>query len=340
MNNKNILPWQAKQWSLLWEAKKKNRLPHALLFAGAMGLGKMQFAEEFSAVLLCESPVAEENACGTCHACRLVRAKSHPDLILVVPDEMGQIIKIDQVRSVVSVSNETVMQGGCRVIIINPAHAMNQYAANALLKTLEEATPKTLFILISEQNLRLPLTIKSRCQKIVFQKPTRQVALAWLRSKLASSEIDLELLLDIAEGAPLQVLTLVKKNVLNLRQDIYHGLSELSQGKADPLQLAVQWQEHDIVVLFNLVLNLLRDLLRLQLTQQKTDLVNYDYQTVFLNLIKKLSQKNLLQYLILVQERYANILNLQNLNRQLLLEELLIHWTRLVSPARGEAIAK
>jgi len=326
INNKNILPWQTKQWRLLWEAKKNNRLPHALLFTGALGLGKMRFAEEFSAALLCDSPVAEENACGTCHACGLVRAKSHPDLILVVPDETGQVIKIDQIRSVVSASNETAMQGGYRIIIINPAHAMNQYAANALLKTLEETTPKTLFILMSEQNLRLPLTIKSRCQKIAFQKPIRQIALTWLRSQLASSEIDVELLLNIAEGAPLQALALVEKGVLNLRQTIYHGLSELSQGKADPLHLAVQWQEHDMVVLFNLLLNWLRDLLRLQLTKQQAALVNYDYQAVFLNLTQKLSRKNLLHYLTLVQERYANMLNLQNLNRQLLLEELLIGW--------------
>lgn len=331
MSNKNILPWQAKQWSLLWEAKKNNRLPHALLFAGAMGLGKRRFAEELSAALLCENPVAEGTACSACHACKLVRAKSHPDLIFVVPDETGQVIKIDQIRRVVSVSNETAMQGGYRIIIIHPAHAMNQHAVNALLKALEETTPKTLFILISEQNLRLPLTIKSRCQNIIFHKPIRQDALTWLRSQLTSHEMDVELLLNVAEGAPLQALALVEKGILNLRQAIYDGLFELSESKVDPLYLAVQWQEHDMVVLFNLLLNWLRDLLRMQLTKQQAVLVNYDYQAVFESIIRKLSQKNLLFYLALVQERYANMLNLQNLNRQLVLEELLIYWKCLFS---------
>jgi DNA polymerase-3 subunit delta' len=321
MHTNTIFPWQKKQWHLLWEAKQKNRLPHALLFAGALGLGKMQFAETFSAVLLCEKPILE--ACGACHACRLVQAKSHPDLIFITPEQTGQAIKIDQIRSMVDVVNETALQGGYKIIIINPAHAMNQHAANALLKTLEEATPKTLFILISEQNLRLPLTILSRCQKIIFQKPEKKEALAWLKSKLINSEVDLELALNVADGAPLQALALIEKDVMALRQDIYQGLFDLSQNKADFLQLAARWQEYDIVIVFNLLLNWLRDLLRLQLTQHSAMLINYDYQTAFSHLVQGISQKNLLHYLAIVQERYSQILNLQNLNKQLLLEELL-----------------
>ncbi len=327
MNNRDIFPWQTKQWNLLWDAKKNNRLPHALLFAGAVGLGKMHFAEAFSAAVLCEQSVLQNKACGVCHTCGLVRAKSHPDLIRVMPEQAGQMIKIDQIRGVVNTSNETAMQGGYKIIIINPAQAMNQYAANALLKTLEEATPKTLFILISEQNLRLPLTIKSRCQKIIFQKPERQIALSWLQSQAVSGDVDWGLVLNMAEGAPLQALALVEKGTMTLRQAIYSGLSDLSHGKADPLQLAAKWQEHDVVMVFNLLLYWARDLLRLQLTDQQAVLVNDDYRAVFSSLIQRLSQQNLIHFVELAQERYKQILNLQNLNRQLLLEELLIHWT-------------
>ncbi len=327
MNDRSCLSWHIKQWDILWEAKKNNRLPHALLLAGAQGLGKTRFAEELSAAILCEHPDEKGNACGTCHACKLMRARSHPDFVWIEPEQAGQVIKIDQVRNVVNMSNETAMQGGYRVIVFHPAHAMNQYAANALLKTLEEATSNTLFILISEQNLRLPLTIQSRCQKIIFQKPARDIAINWLKSQITDiGEIDLELVLSLAEGAPLQALTLMAKGVLSLRQDIYRGFFELSQGKADPLQLAAQWQEYDIVILFQLLFNMLRDLLRLQLTQQAS-LINTDFHSKFVNLLQKLSPKNIVQYLDVVQERYANVVNLQNINRQLLLEELLIMWT-------------
>ncbi|MCD6039932.1 MAG: holB [Gammaproteobacteria bacterium] len=330
--NSSRFPWQEKQWNLLWEAKTKDRLPHALLFGGALGVGKMQFAEKFGAALLCDQPIMQDTACGACHACKLISAKSHPDFILVMPEQPGQAIKIDQIRSVVNLSQETTLQGGHRVIIIYPAHAMNQYAANALLKTLEEATPKTLFILISEQNLFLPLTIQSRCQKIIFQKPDHSLALDWLKKQAIESEIDWNLALAVAEGAPLRAISLVTQGVMPIRQAIYNGLSELSQGKVDPLQLAVRWQEYDIVIFFHFLLNGLRDLLRLQLTQQQAKLVNDDYRAIFTRLIQGISLQNILSYVKIVEERYAQILNLQNLNRQLLLEELLIDWTKYYVP--------
>lgn len=320
-----ILPWQEKNWQLLQQAKNNNRLPHGLLFVGAKGLGKMRVAELFSAAILCDRP-SSGIACGECHSCVLVRAKSHPDLCILEPEGMGQVIKIDQIRQVVHAANETTMQGNYRIIIINPAAAMNLYAANALLKTLEEAAPKTLFILISDQNLRLPATIVSRCQKIIFQKPTTSTALAWLQTQALEDTVDRELLLNLAEGAPLQALALLEQGSLSTRHAIYQGLAGLSDGNADPLQLAAEWQEYDALLLLNLVLFWLRDLLRLQLTLLQAKLINEDYRSVYLHLLKKISQKKLLTYLDYIQDLYAKLLKMTNLNRQLLLEDLLIQW--------------
>ncbi len=323
---RDIFPWQQKQWDLLQAMRLNHRLPHALLFVGASGLGKVRFAEAFSEAVLCESS-GQMQACGVCHACNLVRANSHPDLCWVTPEQTGQMIKIDQIRRVVGSSNETAMQGGYKVIIIHPAQAMNQYAANALLKTLEEATPNTLFILISEQNLRLPKTITSRCQKIVFQKPEREDALNWLKSQ--GLENDLDLILNVAEGSPLKAKALVENKVMALRQSLYQGLSDLMQSKADPLQLALQWQEFDILAVFQMLLHWLRDLLRLQLTNSGEVILNRDFNSVLPAVLQKVSRLGLLRYVELVQERYACVLNLQNVNRQLLLEELLIGWVRV-----------
>jgi DNA polymerase-3 subunit delta' len=318
-----ILPWHTTQWHSLWEAKRNNRFSSALLFAGAAGLGKMQFAQSLGEIILCEKFSTQNTACGGCHSCGLMRAKSHPDFMLVEPDQGGHIIKIDQIRSVIHSSGETTQQGGYRVIIINPAAAMNQYAANALLKTLEEAPPRTLFILISNQSLRLPATIISRCQKIIFQKPTRQIALTWLEEKSIANS---ELLLNLSDGAPLLVPLLLEKDVLAIRKILYQGLEELSQGRADPLLLAAQCQDYDTLWIFKLLFFWLQDLLRLQVTQQSVELINFDYQSVFLAIIKNISQKNLMDYLEHIQYLYGKLLNMQNLNKQLLLEDLFIRW--------------
>ncbi len=327
MNN-TIFSWQKAQWNLLQHVRKIQRLPHALLFIGALGVGKKQFTELFSASLLCEQPAARGYACGTCHACALVRAKSHPDLLWVVPEQPGQMIKIDQIRDIVNVSNETAMQGNCKVIIIDPADAMNAYATNALLKTLEEATPNTFFILISEEILRLPSTVTSRCQRLTFQKPERQEALDWLRSQTSNQDTDWELALTVAEGSPLQARMLVEQGVMTWRKTIYSGLLDLSYGAADPLKIAAQWHEHDIQMVFYLLLQGLRDLLRFQLTSSQIVMVNQDHRNILLNFAQRISQQNLLNYIELVQERHQQVLNLQNLNRQLLLEELLIRWKK------------
>ena len=327
----NFLPWQKAQWQLLTESRQKNRLPHALLFVGVCDLEKKQFAQAFSAAILCEAPDVAGQACLHCHACHLVLAKSHPDLILIEPEQAGHMIKIDQIRAMVNQANETAMQGGYRVIIIHPAHAMNMAAANALLKTLEEPAAKTVLILISDQSTRLVATITSRCQKMVFRKPSRQAALTWLKEQPQSvmPSSDCELLLKLAEGSPLKALAFVTDDIMGQRQAIYAGLVALSQGQADPLELAAKWQEYDMLNTLKLLLSWLRDMLRFKFSLGQTELINSDYQSIFVDIIKKTPNEGLLSYLDSVQQGYSRLLNLQNLNKQLLLDELLIRWTKI-----------
>src|SRR5690348_7730311 len=94
-----IFPWQTQQWNKLWHAKESNRLPHALLFVGIPGTGKMQFADNFARALLCQESITE-GACYRCHACRLITGKSHPNVLWVEPEKDGHAIKVDQIRAV------------------------------------------------------------------------------------------------------------------------------------------------------------------------------------------------------------------------------------------------
>ena len=321
-----IYPWQNIQWQQLWQTRQQHRLPHALLLMGLPGVGKKQFAQAFAHSILCVKPDAEGKPCGVCRTCYLVQAQSHPDLRMIEPEKEGQMINVDQVREVISFVNETAMQGGFRVIIIHPAAAMNMHAANALLKTLEEPTPNTLFMLIGEQHLRLPATIASRCQKIIFQKPAHDVALAWLQQTIPSPQADL--LLNLAQGAPLKALQLNEDGTLKLREELYQGLYLLSEKKADPLQLAGQWQEENMVTIFNLLQSWLRDLLSFKLSSGQTDAINADYQKQFAELDGKISQTHLVHFIDHVQQLYAKLLRSINFNRQLLLEDIFIQWVK------------
>lgn len=318
-----LFPWQISQWQQLMSCQKENRLPHALLLMGAEGLGKKHFALHLSEALLCNQP---EAPCGQCHACHLLRAQSHPDFLRIEPEKPGQMIKIDQIREATQFLTETALKGVLRIVLIDPAAAMNIYSANALLKTLEEPAPNTLIILISSSSTRLPATIVSRCQKIIFQKPSREEASRWLQNKLTENSIDLTLLLNICDGAPLKVKEYLANGCFTQRQALYQGLVDLAAHRSSPLKLAQQFQESDLQTLFNLILIWLQDLLALKLTDSSIALINFDFQNTLVKLSQAISCDKLFNYLEDVKKNYAFIKSSLNLNRQLVLEDLFIRW--------------
>lgn len=329
-----IFPWHVTQWQQLWQLRQQTRLPHALLFSGIAGLGKKQFAKRLANALLCIEPSKTGEACGQCRTCLLIKAESHPDFLMVEPEESGQQIKIDQIRDVVAFVNETPLLGGYRVIIIHPANAMNINAANSLLKSLEEPSPRCLFILISDQSAKLLATLKSRCQKIQFQKPDHTQALSWLKESLKTHDIASEqvaLALHLSSDAPLKAVELLEGNFFNQRQDLYQSLYALSQSKSDPLQIAARWYETDFRVTLGLFQSWLRDLLVYKLTQRDNDLLNVDYRDITLQLANKLSLKKLISFSTYLDKKNMIMTGPYNLNRQLVIEELFIEWLYYVS---------
>jgi DNA polymerase-3 subunit delta' len=322
-----IFPWQQSTWEQLAQAKSQQGLPHALLFVGIDGIGKRHFANRFANLMLCK----QGTLCGVCHGCHLFQAGSHPDFLWVEPEAEGKIINVEQIRAVVKRVNETPMQGGFRVVIINPASAMNINAANALLKTLEEPAANTLIILICNQGLRIPATIISRCQKVIFGKPSHQEAVVWLREQLADDKIDPQLLLKLAHGAPLKALAWLQEDLFSLRKELYQGLHAMSQGQADPVALAAQWQEVNQICVVDLLMSWLTDLLRYKLTSDQDTLVNTDYKNEIAKVSVSLLKSNLLAYIDHTQQTRVYLAASVNLNKQLLLEDLLIRWTEYVS---------
>ena len=160
-----------------------NRVPGALLFAGATGVGKRLFALELAKTLNCLSPTATLEACDVCGAClrietltrpaeRIANAETaiiwsdHKDVGMLVPD--GRFIKIEQAREVEREANFRPAEGRRRVFIIDDADRLNESAANALLKILEEMPATTHFMLITSRPDALLPTIRSRCQTLRF----------------------------------------------------------------------------------------------------------------------------------------------------------------------------
>lgn len=149
----------------------EDKFPHAVIFSGAAGIGKRKIAENCAASILCENPTGGE-ACGVCESCKIMAAGSHPDFLVVEPEESKSApnIKIAQIRALQEKTAIRPMRSERRVVIIDGAELMNNASANCLLKTLEEPTGQTIFILVTANRAGLLMTMRSRCVTVNFEK--------------------------------------------------------------------------------------------------------------------------------------------------------------------------
>lgn len=242
----SLRPWQADAWSRLQARRERGALPHALLLAGPAGLGKREFRDAWVKGLLCQQP-SQGLPCGVCRSCLLVAAGTHPDVIslsfgLRKDGVTRSEIVVDQVRDLSQRLAMSSQFGGWQVVTIDPADAMNAAAANALLKTLEEPTASTLLVLVADEPARLPATIRSRCQRIDFAVPSREVSLDWLR---AEGVADAGAALDAAGGNPGMARAWAADGALKQRGEVRQDLKALAAGRGDAMEVTRRWQAAD-----------------------------------------------------------------------------------------------
>ncbi len=229
------LPWLAVP---LQRALREQR-SHALLVHGPSGVGQFELALGLAQGWLCEADPAPAEGnplrpCGRCAACHLVGARSHPDLLVLVPEALraalgwepdadaddsgdktskakpSKDIKVEAVRSAVAFAQTTSARGRGKVVVLHPAERMNGISANTLLKTLEEPPGDARFVLSSGAPDALLPTIRSRCQAVTLTLPPTEVAVEWLR---AQGVADPAVLLAAAGGQPQDALAWSREGV-------------------------------------------------------------------------------------------------------------------------------
>jgi DNA polymerase III subunit delta' len=176
------------------------RLHHAWLLYGMRGVGKSMLAARMAAAYLCTSPSAD-GPCGSCHGCRIGAAGAHPDMRLVALEEGKRDISIEQVRELLSFLSLSGSESLRRVVVLQDAEQLNVQAANALLKGLEEPAAGSLLLIVCNDLMRLPATIRSRCM-LQHVAPLNE---SDMRTVLAGMDIDAafsDLVLGLAHGCP------------------------------------------------------------------------------------------------------------------------------------------
>lgn len=329
-----VYAWQHDVWQHLQQRYPK--LGHALLFYGKHGCGKHAFVQHFIAWLLCLNR-QHDTACGECQSCIWLQSDIHPHLMYIQPDEEQSKetskekgkkakatprIKIEKVREILPFVQQTLE--GWRVIVIDPAEALNIAASNALLKTLEEPSERVIIILLAEHYLKLPATIRSRMQHFALDRISTEQAQQYLHQLLQQQNLHISdeqqhILLNLAENMPHYAAELAQSEWVNFRAEWLNDWLHLYQSKSMPLDYANKWQKllnfQEFNTLFESVLS---DVIRIKLQQP------YIHQD--LAQLPRLAEQVNLSYLFALYEKIqqSKLLLQQNVQSNLILDQYFI----------------
>lgn len=328
ISDTNVYLWQQPVWQHLQH--RYPHLGHALLFYGKKGCGKHEFVQHFVAWLLCHHQQVD-GACGQCQSCIWLKSGTHPHLMMIQPDDdkdnskneknkksKNATIKIDKIREILPFVQQTME--GWRVVVIDPAEALNISANNALLKTLEEPSERVIIILLAEHYLKLPATIRSRTQHFALDRISPHQAQHTLTGLMQQHQLNLsaeqqQVVLNLAEDMPFYALTLAQSEWLTQRHIFIQDWLKLLKNKDMPMFYATKWQKMMNFNEFNDMLEvIICDIIRIKLQQS---LYNID-----LDLRELAEQFNLQQLFSLyqcVQESKHALA--QNVQTQLLLDD-------------------
>lgn len=314
--------------AILKAALLYDRVAHAYLFYGEDGIGKRLAAVRFAQAINCDTEVGPDgpDACGACRSCRQIDALTHPDFLLILPDQKqaNPQIKIEQIRELDHQLIYRPLIGQRKVCLIDEADRMTLGAANALLKTLEEPPAHSLILLVTSRPFALPATIRSRCQSLRFSAPARTQVEAALIMKREIPPADARFLALVTEDRIGQALQ-ADLGTTRAQQDEFCGLVSTKSLQSVTTLLAAAEALHKTErapEALEWIGRWLRDLLLVRVGADPDNLVNIDQLSALNAAAERIQPDALMELLdeIAALERAAT----RNVNLQLALETILL----------------
>jgi DNA polymerase-3 subunit delta' len=326
-------PWNilGHDWAveMLHQHAARGEFRHAYLFSGAPGLGRRTLALRFAQALNCSTPLSPGVPCGTCRDCKQIEGMRHPDINIIQADVEGGTLKVDQVREVQRALSLKPYQVNYRVALFLRFQEANDNAANALLKTLEEAPAHAVLILTADNPEQLLPTILSRCEIIRL----RPLPVSMIEADLIERGVETErarLLAHISGGRPGYARTLVDDvTLLEKREERLNDLQSLLPAArvekfsyADKLAKDKDAMRQAILIW----LSYWRDVL-LRVAQANTALVNIDRNMEIEFLATRLDLPTVRRVVGSLETTLEKME--RNVNSRLLAEVLLMDWPKV-----------
>ena len=222
---------------MLASAIARGSVPPTLLLTGPVGVGKYAIARATAAAINCLSPRVDEaglalDACGACRSCDRIARNVHVDLLTVEPDDTAKI-KVEAVRTVLEQTGYRPFEGKRRVVVLRDADAMQhseQAAQNALLKSLEEPPPGTIFILTTAIPGALLPTVRSRCMRLQVGGLTEAEVSTVLSRDHGLSPGEAAVVAALSDGSVGHALALASNDLEELRELALQLLERAAKG--------------------------------------------------------------------------------------------------------------
>jgi DNA polymerase-3 subunit delta' len=331
-NNWNLL---GHEWAveMLKQHLVRDSVRHAYLVTGPPGLGRRTLALRFAQALNCTTPSAPGVPCGKCRTCKQIDRMQYTDLLVVQAEKEGGTLKVEQVRSLRQSLSLKPYQGKYRVSLLLRFQEANPSAANALLKTLEEAPEHDILMLTADNAEQLLPTIVSRCETLRLRPLPVESVEAYLKDNNPDEE-NAHLLAHISGGRPGYALRLMgDKGALKFRADRLEEMQTLLRStrverfayaeKLTDRKHAAEERFRDTLLLW---LSFWRDVL-MCVTGSASPLTNVDYTAAIDSLAAVLTLAGSRK---LVSEAEEAIDKLErNVNARLLAEVVLLDWPKI-----------